>query len=132
MLNQIDIAIHASSLWDGMVYGRNFDDILKKWDQGCYELHCALVEIAIKDAELCDALYEACGKDFPGMYTYVVTEELGSVIGDSLLDSGEVPCAKVIERHLRSLVESFYSESGEKLSDAILDTLLPGSVEEEA
>ena len=24
MLNPIDIAVHASSLWDGMVYGRNF------------------------------------------------------------------------------------------------------------
>lgn len=132
MLNPIDIAVHASSLWDGMVYGRNFDDILKKWDQGCYELHCALGEIAIKDAELCDALYEACGKDFPGMYTYEVTEELGSVIGSHILQGGYIPSTTNLEHVLRNLVESFYSESGEKLPDAILDTLLPGSVEEEA
>ena len=36
MLNPIGIAVHASSPWDGMVYGRNFVDILKKWDQGGY------------------------------------------------------------------------------------------------
>ena len=46
------LAVHASALWDGFVFGRESDDLFRIWGQGGVELHFDVEKGAISRARL--------------------------------------------------------------------------------
>ena len=102
-VNIRDSAAHASSLWAGMVFPNREEAILEAWGQGCLELHYAMADIAISDAELRDTLYDSLSNGFPGVYMYEVTEELGAFVGRHICAHGDLPPAALLQAEQRRL-----------------------------
>lgn len=106
----LDVAVHASSLWDGLIFQRDSDEIFRIWDQGGIELHFRMADIAMTDAQLCEALYEASDSNFPGVYTYEVTEALGQMIAAHLVSTGEFPTEAEWQTALGELALTFFEQ----------------------
>lgn len=106
----LDVAIHASSLWDGFVFRRDSDELFRIWDQGGMELHFKMAELAIADAALCDALFLAADAGFPGVYTYEVTEALGQLIAGHLVSTGVFPSDAQWQNALAELALEFFRQ----------------------
>lgn len=115
----------ASSLWAGMVYVHGERDVLAAWDCGCVELHYEMAYIAKRDYELCAALFDACPKEWPGMYLYEVTEVLGDWIGKYIIDSERLPDAGALQTKHRELVLAFFPAGCHDLITPVLDKHLP-------
>lgn len=112
-------AIHASSLWDGFVFRRNSDELFQIWGAGGIELHDRMAELAVIDAQLCEALYQACDSGFPGVYTYEVTEALGNAIALHLLSTAQFPTTTEWQCALGELALSFFKQGEPNSSPAI-------------
>lgn len=123
------IAVHASSLWDGFVYRHNVEDLYRYWGAGGIELHHRMAELAVMDAQLCDALYQANETGFPGVYTYEVTESLGEAIAQHLTSTGEFPTDTEWQCALGELALEFFCNR-DALAEAnirpIIAQFLPG------
>jgi len=105
-----DAAIHASSLWDGFVFRRDSDDLFHLWGAGGIELHTQMAELAMLDAQLCDALYALTESGFPGVYTYEVTEELGNAVALHLISTGNFPTDPEWQHTLGELAYAFFAQ----------------------
>lgn len=124
-----DVAIHASSLWDGFVFRRDSDDLFHIWGMGGIELHTQMAELAMLDAQLCNALYTAAESGFPGVYTYEVTEELGNAVALHLISTGSFPTDSEWQHTLGELAYEFFARGAvEDLPavGAVLHQYLPG------
>ena len=104
----LEVAVHASSLWDGFVFQRNSDDLFQVWGNGGIELHFRMAELAIADAKLDDALFAASDSSFPGMYTYEVTEALGQMVASHLVSTGGFPTEQEWQTALGELALGFF------------------------
>lgn len=104
------VAMHASSLWEGFVHGRDSDDLFHAWGAGGVELHDRMADLAILDAQLCNALYHVCEAGFPGVYLYEVTEELGEAIALHLLSTGQFPTDAEWQCALGELALAFFRQ----------------------
>jgi len=102
------LAVHASALWDGFVFGRESDDLFRIWGQGGIELHFQMAELAITDVRLCDALFTASDSSFPGVYIYEVTEALGQIVAAHLVSTGDFPTEQEWQTALGELALSFF------------------------
>lgn len=102
------LAVHASALWDGFVFGRESDDLFRIWGQGGVELHFQMAELAIADVRLCDALFTASDSSFPGVYVYEVTEALGQMVAAHLVSTGDFPTEAEWQTALGELALSFF------------------------
>lgn len=103
-----EIAVHASSLWDGFVFQRNPDDLFQIWGQGGIELHFRMADLAMADARLCDALFMASDSSFPGVYSYEVTEALGQMVASHLVSTGDFPTKPEWQTALGELALAFF------------------------
>lgn len=119
-MTNADYCVHASSLWSGLVRNFREDQILEAWDQGCLELHYAMAYVAEVDADLCDKLFEKVGKDFPGLWTYEVTEELGAIIAAFILSNEDLPSRERVKSVHTQLILDFFPEHHK---EAVLDFL---------
>lgn len=118
-----DVALHAMSLWDGVVAPSN---VIEAWGQGILELRATLAPFAELDALLCDALFNTLGKNFPGAYGYDVTEGLGMEIGRYILaNNGYFPREDWIHSAHASLVLDFMPDDQRAEVIAILKHYLP-------
>jgi hypothetical protein len=106
----LDVAVHASSLWDGFVFQRDSDALFRIWDQGGIELHFKMAELAIVDAALCAALFLAADSSFPGVYNYEVTEALGQMVAGHLVSTGAFPTEAEWQNTLAELALSFFEQ----------------------
>lgn len=102
------VAVHASSLWDGFVLGREPDELFRIWGQGGLELHFQMADLAMTDARLCDALFTASDASFPGVYIYEVTEALGQMIAAHLVSTGDFPTEQEWQTALGELALTFF------------------------
>ena len=119
-----EIALHAMSLWDGVVTPKG--DVIGAWGNGIVELRAQLAPIAELDALLCDALFNTLGKEFPGVYVYDVTESLGGGIGNYILtNNGDYPNEDWIHTALANLVLTFMPNGQREDAVAILKKYLP-------
>lgn len=124
-----DVAIHASSLWDGFVSRRDSDDLFHIWGMGGIELHTQMAELAMLDAQLCNALYAMTESGFPSVYTYEVTEELGNAVALHLISTGNFPTDPEWQHTLGELAYDFFAQGAvEDLPavSAVLHQSLPG------
>lgn len=103
-----DVAVHASSLWDGFVFQRDSDELFQIWGQGGIELHFKMAELAMEDAQLCEALFQAADASFPGVYTYEVTEALGQMVAGHLVSTGDFPTELEWQTTLGDLALEFF------------------------
>lgn len=117
------VAMHASALWDGFTHGRNSDALFQVWGAGGIELHDRMAELAVIDAQLCEALYQACDTGFPGVYTYEVTEALGDAIALHLLSTGQFPTDAEWQCALGELALSFFKQGKPEALPAIQTVL---------
>lgn len=106
----LDVAVHASSLWDGFIFQRDSDELFRIWDQGGIELHFKMAELAIVDAALCDALFLAADSSFPGVYNYEVTEALGQMVAAHLVSTGSFPTEAEWQNTLAELALTFFEQ----------------------
>lgn len=106
----LDVAVHASSLWDGLVFQRDSDALFRIWDRGGIELHDQMAELAMTDARLCEALYQATDSRFPGVYNDEVTEALGQMVAGHLVSTGEFPTEAEWQTTLGELALSFFAQ----------------------
>lgn len=117
------VAVHASSLWDGFVYRHSVEDLYRYWGAGGIELHHRMAELAVIDAQLCEALYQASETGFPGVYTYEVTESLGDAIAQHLTSTGEFPTDAEWQCALGELVMEYFSSRDPHAQESIRSIL---------
>jgi len=103
-----EVAIHASSLWEGFVFQRNSEELFHIWGQGWIELYFQMADLAMADVRLCDALFTASDASFPGVYTYEVTEALGQMIAAHLVSTGDFPTEAEWQTALGELALTFF------------------------
>lgn len=103
-----EVAVHASSLWDGFVFQRDSDELFRIWGQGGIELHCRMAELAMRDVQLGEALFQAVDASFPGVYTYEVTEALGQMVAGHLVSTGNFPTEPEWQTTLGELALEFF------------------------
>lgn len=116
----LDVAVHASSLWDGFVFQRESDALFRIWDRGGIELHFKMAELAIVDAALCDALYQAVDSSFPGVYNYKVTEALGQMVAGHLVSTGNFPTEAEWQHTLAELALAFFEQGNFNPQDMVI------------
>ena len=124
-----DVAIHASSLWEGFVFRRDSDDLFHIWGAGGIELHAHMAELAMLDAQLCNALYATTESGFPGVYAYEVTEALGNAVALHLISTGQFPTDSEWQYTLGELAYGFFSQGAVEdllAVGAVLHLYLPG------
>lgn len=123
------IAVHASSLWDGFVYRHSVEDLYRYWGAGGIELHHRMAEVAVIDAQLCEALYQASKANFPGVYTYEITESLGEAIAQHLTSTSEFPTDIEWQCALGELAMEFFCRRDTQVVESIRPVIaqfLPG------
>lgn len=81
-------AVTTAFIYGGMHYAHNMEDLLASWGQGNYELVCELATIAETVNAVADQFYAvaAAHGGMPGVFDYEVSESLGHLIGDLIVD----------------------------------------------
>lgn len=122
----VDIAaVWGAFLFEGLMVSTlntgRASEILDRWGNGCIELV----------AEACSHLPELwaqaephwhAGESFPGIFEYEVVSELGSVMGDHVLQYGYLPSEQEVESTITRLLKEFfrdYLEAPAKISAAV-------------
>lgn len=116
-------ATSAMFLWEGLVCGRQ-DGILNAWGNGCIELAIEVSQYAVFLARICDRLALE-DLDFPGVYDYEVSEEVGLKVGNSLISTLRLPSHESILRLIGDEAFKFFTqdESDPKVKEHLNDLI---------
>lgn len=109
-----NVALTAMNILDGVEVHTHWEGLQPVWERagmGFIEFCGWLADFAIASE---DALRAAPKEqEFPGVYDYEVSYELGTAIRDRMLSSGALPSDEVVRHWLVTLSDAFF-EQGEK------------------
>ncbi len=112
------LPVEVAAVWGAFLFEGLFvstlntgraSEILDRWGNGCIELV----------AEACSHLPELwaqaephwhAGESFPGIFEYEVVSELGSVMGDHVLQHGYLPSEQEVESTVTRLLKEFFRD----------------------
>ena len=119
MITPHDTAVVGGFFIDGMTLS---DELLKKWNQGCYELVYEVTRYAEYCWQLAEAGGEATGGEFPGIYDYDVSTEFGKWFGGYIVGYGHSPSPETCRIKLINLAHDFFVKAG--TDQGVLDEAL--------
>lgn len=123
--SQSDTHMAAMAIWEGVVDGR-WEPVIETWGNGCIELRHAVADVAALDGWLANSLYQACDENFPGVWQYEVSEELGKEIGAYLLGyPGKFPDKAWLHTKLATLSLDFFPEAEHPKLMPVIQQYLP-------
>lgn len=109
--NSADTSLHAAFFMEGL-RDRDYDAVLKAWDQGCLELVSAMIAYVPRLQRLIDAATSARedSVSWPGVLTYEVSGPFGTWIADKVLETGAMPSEQECMQWLSVAVIEFFSQ----------------------
>ena len=106
-----DASVYAAFFMEGM-RDRDYDAVIRSWDQGCIELVSEIVMFAWLLVRLVDAAVLARNDSFgfPGVLAYEVCNPFGQWIADHVIDKSEMPSEQECAHWLATEVIAFFSQ----------------------
>ena len=106
-----DASVYAAFFMEGM-RDRDYDAVIRSWDQGCIELVSEIVVFARLLVRLVDAAVLAHNDSFgvPGVFAYEVCNPFGQWIADHVIDKSEMPSEQECAHWLATEVIAFFSQ----------------------
>ena len=105
------MAVTALNILDGMDHHEHFEELQPVWDEyGMgFDGFCGWI---VNEATMSEAKLEAREvQDFPGVYDYDVSCQLGHDIMQHMLRTQKLPSEELISHWLDVLIDSFFEES---------------------
>lgn len=114
MTKPIDVAVTAINIMDGLDHHNNWDALQQAWEhngRGFIEFCVWIAEIAEASVKDLDARNP---QEFPGVYDYEVSYEIGQQITRYVIATGELPTTKDVLHWTSVEADAFFSQGETK------------------
>jgi hypothetical protein len=108
-----DIAVTALNILDGMEHHTHWEELAHVWDNAGYgfvEFCCWISDVAEMVNE---QLVEKGEQDFPGVFDYEVSCELGELIRHEMLTHKMLPSKNRLHHLITVLIDQFFEQGRE-------------------
>lgn len=104
-----NIATTAAFMMEGL-RDNDYDALIAKWDQGCFEMVRELTSYAVFTSDLFETELAKENGSVPGMFDYEVTSSFGKWFGEHILNTGEAPAKLICETWIILHTKHFFNQ----------------------
>lgn len=110
--SQEGVAVTAMNILDGIEHHAHWDKLQLVWEEagmGFIEFCVFIAEIAVASEKL---LESRDPQDFPGVYDYEVSHDIGRRLRDHMLSTNELPDVETYTHWLEVEADTFFNSRG--------------------